>query len=102
MRILGRCLNNTENKNVQKWDWAYRFNENQISLSSGDLFPTGFPSDFSILIVVRVKPGDTYPLITVYNEDGDEQIAISLGNDIVFNYKNHEFINFNLSIDDGE
>lgn len=60
LRILGRCANYTpENIEPARSDWAYRFSERaQISLSTSQFFPIGFPQDFSILLVVRPSPGN--------------------------------------------
>jgi collagen type V/XI/XXIV/XXVII alpha len=102
-RILGRCFNNTEDRQPLRSDWAYRFNENQVSLSSGDLFPQSFPRDFSVLLVARTTPGHTYNLFTIYSEDGEEQLAVSLGSDITFYYQDvGDSVEFGLPVDDGE
>lgn len=54
-RIIGRCPNKTdESLEYDKSDWAYRLTEKaETSLSTGKLFPKGFPKDFSVLIVSR-------------------------------------------------
>ncbi|CAG9822599.1 unnamed protein product [Phaedon cochleariae] len=58
VRILGRCWNDTERSEPKKSDWAYRWSEQaQISLTTQDHFPDGFPTDFSILIAARPSPG---------------------------------------------
>ncbi len=103
MRILGRCFNNTDVVTPLKSDWAYRFNENQISLSSNEVFPQGFPTDFSLLTVVRPTPGHIYPLLTIYSEDGQEQVAVAVGSDVTFYYFDvDEPVEFGLALDDGE
>lgn len=58
LRILGRCINDTAGREPEITDWAYRLSERaQVSLSTSEYFPDGFPSDFSVLIVARPTPG---------------------------------------------
>ncbi|KAG5880671.1 hypothetical protein JTB14_037568 [Gonioctena quinquepunctata] len=110
VRILGRCWNNTEEYEPKRQDWGYRWNEQaQITLTTQDHFPGGFPTDFSILIVARPTPGQIYPLFSLYSRDGDEQLSVTVGRDVTIFYEDEEempvednLISFGISVDDGE
>lgn len=57
-KVLGRCSNETGGRATEKSDWAYRLSErSQISLSTGQFFPNGFPQDFSLLLVIKPTLG---------------------------------------------
>lgn len=109
-RILGRCCsNNTEKSQLKKADWAYMFHENsEVSLSAIDEFPHGFPRDFSILIIVKLKREQIYPIFTIYSEEGNEQLSVVVGGPNITIFYNtgaetsadDNFINFEVGIDD--
>lgn len=55
-------------------------------------FPTPaspFPEDFSILTTVKAKKGGQSFLISIYNEQGIQQIGVELGRSPVFLYEDH-------------
>lgn len=54
-------------------------------------------------------PGQTSTILTLYNVDGEEQLAFMLGNDISMYYEDEEGlpeegnrISFGVAVDDGE
>lgn len=48
-----------------------------------------FPEDFSILTTVKAKKGSQAFLISVYNEQGIQQVGLELGRSPVFLYEDH-------------
>lgn len=57
-KVYGRCINESESKNLTKEDYAFRFNNpTETSLATSYLFPNRFPTDFSVLIVAKQLPG---------------------------------------------
>lgn len=57
-KIKGRCDNRTQEKNFTDQNYAFRFtNSSDSSLVTDYTFPNTFPTDFSILIVLRQPPG---------------------------------------------
>ncbi|KAM6976501.1 collagen alpha-1(XI) chain-like isoform 2-T2 [Aplochiton taeniatus] len=77
------------NRRASKPDTAYRVEKQaQISAPTKQLFPGGvFPEDFSILITVRPKAGLQSFLLSVYNEQGVQQLGVELGRSPVFLYE---------------
>lgn len=53
--------------------------------------PTGgvFPEDFSILTTVRPKSGLQSFLLSIYNEQGVQQLGVEVGRSPVFLYEDH-------------
>lgn len=49
-----------------------------LSINTGQLFPEGFPTDFSILSTFKPLPDSRSVLFSVYNDAGDEQLAIEI------------------------
>lgn len=57
-KVFGRCINETNVKELDKTDCAYKLNQKaQISISTQKIFPYGFPQDFSLLTVIKPQPG---------------------------------------------
>lgn len=57
-KIYGRCTNASEDKNLTRDAFAFHFdNPSDTSVATSYIFPNGFPSDFSILMVIRQLPG---------------------------------------------
>ncbi|KAF3836104.1 hypothetical protein F7725_028662, partial [Dissostichus mawsoni] len=60
----------------------------QISAPTTQLFPGGvFPEDFSILTTVRPKSGLQSFLLSIYNEQGVQQLGVEVGRSPVFLYE---------------
>ncbi|XP_063810895.1 collagen alpha-1(V) chain-like, partial [Pseudophryne corroboree] len=72
-------------------DVAYRVTKHaQLSAPTKQLFPdTPFPEDFSILITVKPKKGSQSFLMSIYNEQGIQQIGVELGRSPVFLFEDH-------------
>ncbi|TKS79519.1 Collagen alpha-1(XI) chain [Collichthys lucidus] len=72
-----------------KPDIAYRVGKKaQISAPTKQLFPGGvFPEDFSILFTVKPKAGLQSVLLSVYNEQGTQQLGVEVGRNPVFLYE---------------
>uniref|UniRef100_A0A8C0JBC3 Collagen type XI alpha 1 chain n=1 Tax=Chelonoidis abingdonii TaxID=106734 RepID=A0A8C0JBC3_CHEAB len=82
-RTTGFCTNRRDSKGS---DVAYRVSKHaQISAPTKQLYPGGnFPQDFSILITVKPKKGIQSFLLSVYNEQGIQQIGVEVGKSPVF------------------
>lgn len=50
---------------------------------------SAFPEDFSILTTVKAKKGSQAFLVSIYNEQGIQQIGLELGRSPVFLYEDH-------------
>lgn len=50
---------------------------------------SGFPEDFSILTTVKAKKGSQAFLVSIYNEQGIQQLGLELGRSPVFLYEDH-------------
>lgn len=103
----GRCPGPTGEEFVP---FAYKLDETaQLSVSTGQVFPDGFPHDFSILLAARPSPGKVAAsLFTIYNEEGEEQLSVALGSDVSIYYEDTDglpeeenLISFGTNIDDG-
>uniref|UniRef100_A0A8C5AW73 Fibrillar collagen NC1 domain-containing protein n=1 Tax=Gadus morhua TaxID=8049 RepID=A0A8C5AW73_GADMO len=72
-------------------DVAYRVSrEAQLSAPTKQLYPGDvFPEDFSILATVRPKKGSQSFLMSVYNEQGIQQLGLEVGRSPVFLYEDH-------------
>lgn len=75
-------------KGVCPGDVAYRVaRPAQLSAPTRQLFPGGFPKDFSLLTVVRTRPGLQAPLLTLYSAQGVQQLGLELGRPVRFLYE---------------
>uniref|UniRef100_A0A3B4AWF7 Laminin G domain-containing protein n=1 Tax=Periophthalmus magnuspinnatus TaxID=409849 RepID=A0A3B4AWF7_9GOBI len=85
-KTTGFC---THRRSTQGSDEAYRVSKDaQLSaptkqLYSGDVFP----EDFSILATVKPKKGSQSFLLSVYNEQGIQQLGLEVGRSPVFLYE---------------
>uniref|UniRef100_A0A8C6URL0 Laminin G domain-containing protein n=1 Tax=Neogobius melanostomus TaxID=47308 RepID=A0A8C6URL0_9GOBI len=72
-----------------KPDIAYRVSKQaQISAPTNQLFPDGvFPEDFSIMFTVKPKAGLQSFLLSVYNQQGVQQLGMEVGRAPVFLYE---------------
>ncbi|XP_036023706.1 collagen alpha-2(XI) chain isoform X7 [Onychomys torridus] len=77
-----------KSKGVCPADVAYRVSRPaQLSAPTRQLFPGGFPKDFSLLTVVRTRPGLQAPLLTLYSAQGVQQLGLELGRPVRFLYE---------------
>uniref|UniRef100_A0A8C9PG50 Thrombospondin-like N-terminal domain-containing protein n=1 Tax=Spermophilus dauricus TaxID=99837 RepID=A0A8C9PG50_SPEDA len=72
-------------------DVAYRVSKDaQLSAPTKQLYPaSAFPEDFSILTTVRAKKGSQAFLVSIYNEQGIQQVGLEMGRSPVFLYEDH-------------
>uniref|UniRef100_H3DNQ0 Thrombospondin-like N-terminal domain-containing protein n=1 Tax=Tetraodon nigroviridis TaxID=99883 RepID=H3DNQ0_TETNG len=87
-RTSGFCVQ----RRASKPDSAYRVSKPfQISAPTTQLFPDlaggVFPQDFSILTTLRAKPGLQSFLLSIYNEQGVQQLGVEVGRSPVFLYE---------------
>uniref|UniRef100_A0A3Q3LGT0 Thrombospondin-like N-terminal domain-containing protein n=1 Tax=Mastacembelus armatus TaxID=205130 RepID=A0A3Q3LGT0_9TELE len=70
-------------------DIAYRVSKTaQLSTPTKQLFPGGvFPEDFSILFTIKPKAGLQSFLLSVYNQQGIQQLGVEVGHAPVFLYE---------------
>uniref|UniRef100_A0A8B9PP06 Thrombospondin-like N-terminal domain-containing protein n=1 Tax=Apteryx owenii TaxID=8824 RepID=A0A8B9PP06_APTOW len=82
-RTAGFCTNRRDSKGS---DVAYRVSKTaQLSAPTKQLYPDGdFPEDFSILMTVKPKKGIQSFLLSVYNEQGIQQVGVEVGRSPVF------------------
>ncbi|XP_010117240.1 PREDICTED: collagen alpha-1(XI) chain-like [Chlamydotis macqueenii] len=82
-RTTGFCTNRRDSKGS---DVAYRVSKAaQLSAPTKQLYPGGdFPEDFSILMTVKPKKGIQSFLLSVYNEQGIQQVGVEVGRSPVF------------------
>lgn len=69
---------------------AYRINEKTILTAvSSDVFPRGFPKDFSILTVIRSTRTvrNILPLFSMYSQSSERVLSLMVGSDIQFYYQ---------------
>uniref|UniRef100_A0A3P8XJW6 Fibrillar collagen NC1 domain-containing protein n=1 Tax=Esox lucius TaxID=8010 RepID=A0A3P8XJW6_ESOLU len=72
-----------------KPDIAFRVDKKaQISAPTRQLFPGGvFPEDFSVMFTIKPKSGSQSFLLSVYNEQGIQQLGVEVGRSPVFLYE---------------
>uniref|UniRef100_A0A8C8R8A2 Thrombospondin-like N-terminal domain-containing protein n=1 Tax=Pelusios castaneus TaxID=367368 RepID=A0A8C8R8A2_9SAUR len=82
-RTAGFCTNRRDSKGS---DVAYRVSKHaQLSAPTKQLYPRGnFPEDFSILITVKPLKGIQSFLLSIYNEQGIQQVGVEVGRSPVF------------------
>uniref|UniRef100_A0A4X2JRW1 Collagen type XI alpha 1 chain n=1 Tax=Vombatus ursinus TaxID=29139 RepID=A0A4X2JRW1_VOMUR len=85
-KTAGFCTNRRNSKGS---DTAYKVTKQaQISAPTKQLFPGGtFPQDFSILFTVKPQKGIQSFLLSIYNEQGIQQIGVEVGRSPVFLYE---------------
>ncbi|KAK9392536.1 collagen alpha-1V chain-like [Crotalus adamanteus] len=81
----------TSRRSSKGADVAYHVTKDaQLSAPTKQLFPVSpFPEDFSILTTVKAKKGGQSFLISIYNEQGIQQVGVELGRSPVFLYEDH-------------
>ncbi|KAG2461338.1 COBA1 protein, partial [Polypterus senegalus] len=87
-KTVGFCTNR---KNSQA-DTAYRVGKQaQLSAPTKQLYPGGvFPEDFSILTTIKPKAGLQSFLLSIYNEQGIQQLGVEVGRSPVFLYEDQQ------------
>uniref|UniRef100_A0A673C4P0 Laminin G domain-containing protein n=1 Tax=Sphaeramia orbicularis TaxID=375764 RepID=A0A673C4P0_9TELE len=87
-KTTGLC---SHRKSTQGPDVAYRVSKDaQLSAPTKQLYPgDAFPEDFSILATVKPKKGSQSFLLSVYNEQGIQQLGLEVGRSPVFLYEDH-------------
>uniref|UniRef100_A0A4W5M0W4 Thrombospondin-like N-terminal domain-containing protein n=1 Tax=Hucho hucho TaxID=62062 RepID=A0A4W5M0W4_9TELE len=76
------------NRRASEPDTAYRVGKQaQISAPTKQLFPGVFPEDFSLLTTLRPKAGLQSFLLSVYSEQGEQQLGVEVGRSPVFLYE---------------
>uniref|UniRef100_A0A8C4W6Y4 Thrombospondin-like N-terminal domain-containing protein n=1 Tax=Gopherus evgoodei TaxID=1825980 RepID=A0A8C4W6Y4_9SAUR len=87
-KTTGFC---TSRKSSKGADVAFRVTKDaQLSAPTKQLYPaSAFPEDFSILSTVKAKKGSQSFLISIYNEQGIQQIGMEIGRSPVFLYEDH-------------
>uniref|UniRef100_A0A8C2FI62 Collagen, type XI, alpha 2 n=1 Tax=Cyprinus carpio TaxID=7962 RepID=A0A8C2FI62_CYPCA len=69
-------------------DHAYRITKKaQISAPTKQLFSGRFPENFSIMTLVKAKAGLQAFLLSIYNEQGVQQLGLELGRSPIFLYE---------------
>ncbi|XP_016118896.1 collagen alpha-1(V) chain-like, partial [Sinocyclocheilus grahami] len=69
-------------------DHAYRITKKaQISAPTKQLFSRRFPENFSIMTLVKAKAGLQAFLLSIYNEQGVQQLGLELGRSPIFLYE---------------
>lgn len=89
---------------------AYRINEKTILTAiSSDVFPNGFPKDFSILSVIRSHRStrNVLPLFSMYSESSERVLSLLVGSDIQLYYQDTDgtpvrstIVSFNIGFAD--
>uniref|UniRef100_A0A668AYK6 Collagen, type V, alpha 3a n=1 Tax=Myripristis murdjan TaxID=586833 RepID=A0A668AYK6_9TELE len=82
----------TSRKGMEETDLAYRIDKKiQLSAPTKQLFPDSpFPEDFSLMATVRAKKGTQFFLLSVYDEQGVQQLGLEVGRSPVFLYEDHQ------------
>uniref|UniRef100_A0A3Q2SPQ3 Laminin G domain-containing protein n=1 Tax=Fundulus heteroclitus TaxID=8078 RepID=A0A3Q2SPQ3_FUNHE len=85
-KTTGLC---SHRRSTQGPDVAYRVSKDaQLSAPTKQLYPgDAFPEDFSILATVKPKKGSQSFLLSVYNEQGIQQLGLEVGRSPVFLYE---------------
>uniref|UniRef100_A0A8C4PZE3 Thrombospondin-like N-terminal domain-containing protein n=1 Tax=Eptatretus burgeri TaxID=7764 RepID=A0A8C4PZE3_EPTBU len=86
--IQGLC---NRRSGVDHQDVAYRISkEAQLSVPTKFLFPdSAFPADFSLLTTLRPEIGTQAFLLSLYSENGVQQLGLEVGRSPIFIYEDH-------------
>uniref|UniRef100_A0A3Q1G1G1 Laminin G domain-containing protein n=1 Tax=Acanthochromis polyacanthus TaxID=80966 RepID=A0A3Q1G1G1_9TELE len=87
-KTTGFC---SHRRSTQGPDVAYKVSKDaQLSAPTKQLYPGDvFPEDFSILATVKPMKGSQSFLLSVYNEQGIQQLGLEVGRSPVFLYEDH-------------
>ncbi|KAF7666013.1 hypothetical protein LDENG_00122390, partial [Lucifuga dentata] len=85
----GLCINR---KGMEETDLAYRIDKKiQLSAPTKQLFPDSqFPEDFSLMATIKAKKGTQFFLLSVYDDQGVQQLGLEVGRSPVFLYEDHQ------------
>lgn len=76
---------------VSTSDVAYTISDRSVaSIPTAQLFPDGFPSDFSILATFRAESQSKEMLFTIYNLEGKEVMSLKIGRRVKLYYQGIE------------
>lgn len=87
---------------------AYSMNKNTlITIGAQDVFPIEFPTDFSLLIVLRSIADNEMTLFSIYSSDSEKVLSLTIGTDIALYYQDTDGnpfesskISFDINISD--
>lgn len=89
---------------------AYNIDKDAIlTIQTSEIFPDGFPTDFSIVLAIRSSRSNqvTAPIFTIYSDESEEVLSLSIGPEIRFSYEQIDAgfnqqndINFGIGIND--
>jgi hypothetical protein len=83
-----QSFNNTTEPIQTAPDLAYLLSARAVlSVNTGQLFPDGFPTDFSIIGTFKPIVDSRSVLISIYNDAGDEQLAVEINDRIILIYQ---------------
>ncbi|XP_078061079.1 collagen alpha-1(V) chain-like, partial [Mustelus asterias] len=87
-KTIGICANRKSTKTA---DVAYTVTRlAQLSAPTKQLYPdSAFPEDFSILLTVRAQKGKGAFLLSLYNEQGIQQLGLEVARSPIFIYEDH-------------
>ncbi|KAI2666046.1 Collagen alpha-1(V) chain [Labeo rohita] len=82
----------TERKDTSETDMAYRIDKKiQLSAPTKQFFPdSGFPENFSLMTTVKAKKNSQFFLVSLYDEQGVQQLGLEMGRSPVFLYEDHQ------------
>ncbi|KAL1380744.1 hypothetical protein pipiens_013966 [Culex pipiens pipiens] len=104
----GMC-NETRNEYQTYPAAAYNLNQDTVlSIGTTQAFPGGFPTDFSLLVVLKATPNLVrVPLFSVYSSDSEEVLMLMVGMEVALYYQDTDgepeeesLISFGVGIDD--
>lgn len=81
----------TERNDTSETDMAYRIDKKiQLSAPTKQFFPdSAFPENFSLMTTVKAKKNTQFFLLSVYDEQGVQQLGLEMGRSPVFLYEDH-------------
>ncbi|KAG8006874.1 Collagen alpha-1(XI) chain, partial [Nibea albiflora] len=76
-------------RGMEETDLAYKIDKKiQLSAPTKQLFPDSrFPENFSLMTTVRAKKGSQFFLLSVYDDQGVQQLGLEVGRSPVFLYE---------------
>uniref|UniRef100_A0A8C2KCV6 Collagen, type V, alpha 3a n=1 Tax=Cyprinus carpio TaxID=7962 RepID=A0A8C2KCV6_CYPCA len=82
----------TERKDTSETDMAYRIDKKiQLSAPTKQFFPdSAFPENFSLMTTVKAKKNSQFFLVSLYDEQGVQQLGLEMGRSPVFLYEDHK------------